>query len=319
MNHVIEDFCSMSLRITFLVSYNDSLHMITLVCIPAYNEEKIIGNIVKRSLQYVDRVVVCDDGSSDQTSHEAKSAGAYVITHDKNEGKGKSLLSLFDYAKQLNADAMITIDGDGQFLPEEIPKLLNPIIENNADIVIGYRFDDTTEMPHYRKIGNKFLDKMTNLASELPFRDTQSGFRSYSKKAIQSIRFSTKGFGADSEILIDASKKGLRITEEKVTVIYDTGGKTSTKNPVSHSSDVISSLIELIAIRHPLKYLGIPGFILLIIGIAYSVVVITIFNQTRYFSIPSTFLTVTFLVTGLMLLLMSVVLFSINRAITKRF
>ena len=289
-----------------------------IVCIPAYNEERIIGNIVKRSMQYVDKVIVCDDGSSDQTSREAESAGAFVIKHDKNEGKGKALDSLFDYARKLDVDVMITMDGDGQFLPEEIPKLLNPVIDNKVDIVIGYRFDDATEMPSYRKMGNKFLDKMTNLASDLPFRDTQSGFRSYSKKAIRSIRFTTKGFGADSEILIDASKKGLKITEEKITVIYDTGGKTSTKNPISHSGDVISSLIELIAIRHPLKYLGIPGFILLIIGIAYSVVVMTIFNQTRYFSIPSTFLTVTFLVTGLMLLLMSVVLFSINRAITRK-
>jgi hypothetical protein len=155
------------------------------------------------------------------------------------------------------------------------------------------------------------------LASDLPFRDTQSGFRAYSKKAIELINFTNDGFGADSEILVDASKKGLKISEEKVTVIYNTGTKTSTKNPVSHISEVIASLIEIIAIGHPLKYLGIPGLILLIVGIVYSVVVLSIFNETRYFSIPSTFLALSSLIMGLMLLLMSVVLFSIGRAIKK--
>jgi len=172
-------------------------------------------------------------------------------------------------------------------------------------------------MPGYRKFGNKVLDKVSNLASELPLRDTQSGFRAYSKNAIKSIKFSTDGFGADSEILVDAAQKGLKISEEKVTVIYNTGSKTSTKNPLSHSVDVIYSLIELVAIKQPLTYLGIPGVVLLFFGVIYSVVVIAIFNDTRYFSIPSTLLALGALVTGLLLLLMSAVLFSISRATRK--
>lgn len=291
--------------------------MLKIACIPVYDEERTISNIVRRSLQFVDQVVVCDDGSTDKTVELASASGAQVIKHQKNSGKGAALKSLFQYAKQVNADVIVTLDGDGQFLPEEIPKLIDPIIRYHYDIVIGYRFDNTTDMPYHRKVGNKLLDKVTNLASELPFRDTQSGFRAYSKKALNSINFLTNGFGADSEILIDASKKGLKISEEKVTVIYNTGGKTSTKNPVSHSGDVVGSIIELVALKHPLKYLGIPGFILLIIGVIYSVVVISIFNSTRYFSIPSTMLALGSLLLGLMLLLMSVVLFSINRA-TRR-
>lgn len=291
--------------------------MLKIVCIPVYNEEKVIMELVKKCLIHADKVIVCDDGSTDDTAKIAKESGAIVIQHKKNMGKGSAMRSLFRLAQENNADVIVTIDGDGQFLPEEIPKLVAPIIENQSDIVIGYRFDDKTEMPSYRKIGNKFLDKVSNLASELPFRDTQSGFRAYSKKAIQLIKFTADGFGADSEILIDASRKGLRISEEKVTVIYNTGGKTSTKNPVSHTSSVISTLIELIAIRQPLKYLGIPGVILLIIGVAYSIVVITIFNNTRYFSIPSTLVALGSLMIGIILLLMSVVLFSINRAIKR--
>lgn len=288
-----------------------------LVCIPAYNEESVIGLVVQNCLNYSDKVVVCDDGSTDQTASNAELAGATVLRNPINKGKGEAMRKLFDFAKNSDADIIITIDGDGQFLPEEIDKLAKPIIEKSADIVIGYRFENDGEMPSYRKFGNKFFDKMTNMASELPFRDTQSGFRAYSKKAIDLISFKSNGFAVDSEILIDASKKDLKITEEKVTVLYNTGTKTSTKHPISHSGDVLASLIEMIAIRHPLKYLGLPGSILFVIGIIYSIVVIAIFNDIRYFSIPSTLVALGSLLVGLMMMLMSVVLFSINRAMSR--
>lgn len=282
-------------------------------CIPAYNEENSIRKTIYEVSQFVDKVVVCDDGSNDKTSSVAESAGAFVIKHSKNQGKGAAMKSLFEFAKSASFDVMITIDADGQFLPEEIPKLTKPILENKSDVVIGYRFDDTTEMPGYRKFGNKMLDKMTNLASDLPFKDTQSGFRAYSREAIEKIQFKTDGFGADSEILVDAAKKRLKISEEKATVIYNTGERTSTKNPISHTGEVIVSLIELIAIRSPLKALGIPGIILVFIGIYFSTITITLFNETRYFSIPNTLISLGTIIIGLMLVLMSVLLFSISK------
>ncbi len=286
--------------------------MVTVACLPAYNEEQKIYDIVKNTSKFVDKVIVCDDGSNDQTFENAKKAGAIVTKHSTNKGKGAAMRTLFDHAKKIDGDIIITMDSDGQFLPEEIPKLVNSLIKNNADIVTGYRFADEKDMPGYRKFGNKVLDKVTNLAIEIPVRDTQSGFRAYSKKAINSIMFNTDGYGADSEILISAVKKGLKILEEPVTVIYNTDGKTSKKNPVSHSASVMNTLVELIIIKKPLRYLGIPGFILLIIGIVYSVVVIVIFNDTRYFSVPSTLIAMGSLLVGLMLLLMSAVLYSIN-------
>lgn len=285
--------------------------MLKLVCIPAFNEEKPIVDVIKKSLKYADKVVVCDDGSSDSTSEKAKNAGATVIKNEKNMGKGYAMKSLFKYAKDVDADIVITIDGDGQFLPEQIESLINPILKDNYDIVIGNRFSDDEEMPSYRKAGNKMLDKITKLAADLPFSDTQSGFRSYSKKAIQSINFSTNGFGVDSEILINAVDKGLKITETKVTVIYNTGDKTSTKDPVSHSMSVIASLLESIAIHHPLKYLGIPGMILLIIGLVFATYSISNFNDTGNFSLPSILTAMSSLILGLILLMMSVVLYSI--------
>lgn len=291
--------------------------MSVLVCIPAFNEEKIIGKIVTECFKYSNQVVVCDDGSADKTFEEAELAGAICLKHKKNLGKGGALKTLFDYAKNVNFDIIVTIDGDGQFLPEEIPKLIRPIENSTVDIVIGNRFDGASEMPNYRKFGNKILDKMTNLASELPIEDSQSGYRAYSRKAIEKIKFDMNGFGSDAEILIDASKKGFKISEENVKVIYNTGMKTSTKNPISHSGEVVTSLLEIIAIKSPLKFIGIPGSILLVIGIIFAINVVTLFNETRYFSIPYTMAVITFFVIGSMLVLMSVLLFSISRASRK--
>lgn len=294
------------------------MNVLKIACIPAYNEQNSISDIIKRVKPFVDKIIVCDDGSTDKTEQNARDAGAHVIKHQKNLGKGNAMKSLFEYAKSIDADIMITIDGDGQFLPEEIPKIVEPVIQGKADLVIGYRFDDATDMPSYRKIGNKFLDKMTSVATELPFRDTQGGFRAYSRKAIETIQFSTSGFGVDSEILINASKKGLKIVEEKVTVIYNTGGKTSTKTPIVHVSEVVKMLLEIIAIHHPLKYLGIPGIILIITGIVVGIFVLITFNETRYFSIPFTLISISVTMLGLLLLLMSVVLFTISKSLSQK-
>ena len=287
--------------------------MSILVCIPAFNEGKVIDKVIKDCLKFSNEVVVCDDGSMDNTYEVADSAGADVIRHEKNIGKGESLRSLFKFARHSNHDIIVTIDGDGQFLPEEIPKLVKNIEENKSDIVVGYRFNNTRDMPEYRKFGNKMLDRMTNMVEELSVRDTQSGFRAYSKKVIENIDFKMKGFGSDAEILIDATKKGFRISEEKITVIYDTGAKTSTKNPISHTGEVISSLLEITAIRSPLKFIGIPGIILMFVGIYFIINVAITFNDIEYFSIPFTLIGATCLALGLILFLMSILLFSVSK------
>ena len=289
----------------------------TVVCIPAYNVSKVVRELVQECRKYATDVIVCNDGSIDDTGIEAKRGGATVITHPQNKGKGAAIKSLFNAAKDMKADVVVTIDGDGQFLPKEIDKITKPISDGNADIVIGYRFVGNNEIPSYRKFGNKVLDKMTSMASELPFRDTQSGFRAYSGSAVGLISFESDGFGADAEILVNASRKGLKIAEEKVTVLYNTGDRTSTKNPVSHTGEVVNDLLELIALRRPLRYLGLPGIGLASLGVAFSIVVLTLFNNTRYFSIPWTLASMGAFLMGIMLILMSVVLFSIGRAMRR--
>ena len=112
-----------------------------IVCIPAYNVSRVIRDVVIECRKYSSDVVVCDDGSIDDTATEASKGGATVIKHSKNSGKGAALKSLFNIAKYLKADVVITMDGDGQFLPHEINKIIKPILEGSADIVIGYRFE----------------------------------------------------------------------------------------------------------------------------------------------------------------------------------
>jgi glycosyltransferase involved in cell wall biosynthesis len=292
--------------------------MTLLLCIPAFNEEHVIGNVIKESLKFVDYVVVYDDGSTDRTSEVAENTGAYVIKNSQNKGKGFALQALFKYAKHHNCETIITMDGDGQFKPNDIPKICNPILNNNQDVVVGYRFDNNDEMPKYREIGNKMLDRISNLASKLPVRDTQSGFRAYSKKAINSITFSNEGFGADTEILIDAFEKGLKITEEKITVLYNTGYSTSSKNPISHTTGVVASIIESILIKHPLKCLGIPGLLLILSGIITSIYVLNIFNETRYLSIGFSVLGLGLLIFGLLFILVSGLLYSFNKQIKSK-
>ena len=292
--------------------------MSILLCIPAYNEENVIGDLIKNSLKFVDSVVVYDDGSEDETCKMAEDAGAYVITNSQNNGKGFALRSLFKYVKHHDFDIIVTMDGDGQFKPDEITKLCNPISNDGYEMVIGYRFDDNDEMPKYRELGNKVLDNMSNLASKSPFRDSQSGFRAYSKKAIEVINFSNDGFGVDSEILINAIEKKLKITEVKVSVIYNTGYPTSTENPVSHFSHVFGSLVESVLIKSPLKFLGFPGILCLIFGIIISAYVLNLFNEIGYFSIPFTLISLGLFTFGLMLILVSGLLFSFNRQIKNK-
>jgi glycosyltransferase involved in cell wall biosynthesis len=125
-----------------------------IACIPAYNEEKTIAKVIIKTQKYVDKVIVCDDGSKDMTSEIAERLGAIVIKHERNMGKGEALRNLFKKAMELNADIVITLDGDGQHDPDEIPSLINTLKEEKADIIIGSRFLlNEKNVPGYRAIG----------------------------------------------------------------------------------------------------------------------------------------------------------------------
>ena len=233
--------------------------------IPAYNEEKNIASIIIKLKKITDSIIVCDDGSSDMTSDISKNLGAIVITHKKNMGYGVAINSIFQKAKELNIDLLVTFDADGQHRVEDIEKVVEPIKNNTADLVIGSRFlDKKSNVPNYRKIGIKVITKITNVSIKKKLTDSQSGFRAYNKQVLSQISPSDIGMGISTEILIKSSSKGLRIMEVPITILYL--GDTSTHNPVSHGTSVLLSTIKFTSIEHPLKFYGIPSVIFLIIG-----------------------------------------------------
>lgn len=210
--------------------------------IPAYNEEKALADVIGKTLEHVDEVIVVDDGSSDKTSEVAIEAGARVIKHSVNLGKGEALKSGF---KAIGDDSIIiTIDGDGQHNPSEIPDLVRPIIEDGADLVNGSRYMNGPEenTPAYRRVGQKVLDIATNISAGTKVTDSQSGFRAFSPKSKNVFRFKDTGFGIESEMLVDAAEAGLKIVEVPITVRYDLDG--STKDPITHGVGVLFNIAK---------------------------------------------------------------------------
>jgi glycosyltransferase involved in cell wall biosynthesis len=217
-----------------------------LVGIPALNEEIAIGSITLRSLKYADGVVVIDDGSTDRTAEIAALAGGTVIRHRKNQGKGSSIRDIFAYAQAIGADILVLIDGDGQHNPDEMPRLLEPLLKGEAEMIIGSRFlaGMKNKVPFYRRVGQEALTLATNIASGIKITDTQSGFRAFTKKAFSSFTFNNDGMAIESEMIVDAARTGLHIKEVPIDVRYDVNG--SSLHPVKHGVTVLGKIIKLI-------------------------------------------------------------------------
>ena len=237
---------------------------------PMYNEEETIGSVVFQTLSHVDAVICIDDGSSDSSARIAEKCGAKVIRHRVNRGYGGALKSLFIAAKEMNADALVILDSDGQHEPSDIPKLLKPIMNNEADFVIGSRFVDGgggTEMPAYRRLGIKVITAASNMSRNITIKDTQSGFRAFSRKAIKKLRFDSEGMELSLEMLEDAHEKKLTISEIPTVIRYDVP-KGSNFTAVSHGFTVLSWALLSLSQKKPLLVLGIPGLGLLATGAA---------------------------------------------------
>jgi glycosyltransferase involved in cell wall biosynthesis len=240
---------------------------LTIAAMPAYNEERNIAKMVLGAKKYVDRVVVVDDGSSDATAKIAEAAGAYVVRHEQNAGYGGALRTCFETARYLGADRMVIIDSDGQHDPEEIPKLLEPL-DKGADLVIGSRFcsGNSEDIPITRKLGIKVLNIATNIVGGINVSDSQSGFRAYDRRAIDSISIDDEGMSAGSEILLHAADNRLKIAEVAIRCSYDVE-RASTQNPVSHGLGVLLILLHDMELRRPLFYFTLPGIALSVFGL----------------------------------------------------
>jgi len=292
-----------------------------IAAIPAYNEEKNIAKVVLQVRRYVDKVVVCDDGSMDLTAEIAEKLGAMVVRHHKNTGKGAALRTALEYLKQLNPDVVVTMDADGQHDPNETPRIIKPIIEGKADMVIGSRFVEgsETDAPLYRRLGLKLVNSVSRKSGKGVARDTQSGFRAYSAKVIDLMQqCEASGYGVETEQLSAAVRNGLRVMEVPITVRYRGLEKTSKRNPARHGAELVGVALRLIVEDRSLLLLGVPGAMLIMLGMGTGVYLLWYFNVTRYFSIPIALITLGALFMGTMLFITSLMLYAITRLKQKK-
>lgn len=290
-----------------------------IVGIPAYNEEKNIASIIVKLKRITNKIIVCNDGSSDLTGDIAKELGVEVINHQKNLGYGASIRSIFLKAKEMNADMLVTFDGDGQHRIEDIQKVIEPIINKKCDISIGSRFlseDSIDEIPDYRKFGIRMITKITNVSINEKLSDSQSGFRAYSKKALTEIHPSDQGMGISTEILIKASNKDLIIAEVPIRVLYE--GDTSTHNAISHGASVLLSTIKYTSIEHPLKFYGIASLVFLSIGIGFILWTVQAYTQDGKIITNIALIGIGTLIVGVVLVITAILLYSLISVVRER-
>jgi len=288
---------------------------ITIAAMPAYNEAHVIAEVIKGCKKYVDRVVVVDDGSIDNTVDIAESLGAYVVRHETNIGYGAALKNCFEAARHFGASAMVIIDSDGQHDPSEIPKLLEPL-KNGFDLVIGSRFvnGNGKNVPIYRKFGMKVLDVATYVAGGPNVTDSQSGFRAYGKKAIENIHLYDTDMSAGSEILIQAGDFNLKFTEVEIHCRYDLDN-CSSEHPFIHGSRVLFRILKDMEYRRPLYYFAFPGMIMASTGFLMGLKFLQDYYMGGYLRFGPTLLMVMLTIIGAFMVFTGIILHAISRMI----
>jgi len=276
-----------------------------LVAIPAYNEERYIGSVILKAQQYADEVIVLDDGSIDGTSEIARLAGATVMRHEENKGYGAAIQSLLAEAKKKNPDILVLLDADSQHNPEDIPPLIEPILEG-FDLVVGSREQQRVKIPAYRRIGQRVLSYLSGILSRKQLSDSESGFRVFSKKAITVLEPRENGMAVSAETIADAAEKGLKITEVPISIVYTKDG--STLNPIRHGLGVLARILAMISERRPLFFFGLGGSILATLGLIAGVMTLNILSAGGIMPTGTALLSVLLLTIGVFSIFTGIIL-----------
>ena len=193
----------------------------TAAVIPAYNEEKHIGDVVRRTRQKLDHVLVVDDGSRDKTVDQAREAGAEVIVHPQNRGKGETIKTGLRHWAERQIEFVIILDADGQHRPEEIDRFVAAALSaDEPKLILGNRMKDVSSMPLIRRIVNRWMSRRISAACGQEIPDTQCGFRLLHRQLIPNLLGGAARFDYETEMLIVASRKGFRIDSVPISTVY---------------------------------------------------------------------------------------------------
>jgi len=289
---------------------------LVVACIPAFNEEKTIAKVVLQTQHYVDKVIVCDDGSTDMTAEIAERLGATVVKHDRNKGKGRALKTLFEEVASLEPEVTVVLDADGQHNPSDIPRLVEPIIKGESDITIGNRYAGNLRdaAPLYRQAGLAVINWANKAIKDSKVKDTQSGFRAYSFRALQAVaNCESDGYSVESEQLILATRNNLRVREVPVTTKYRGLESTSKKTPLTHGLGIIGFLLKMIVEERPLLFLGVPGVVSLLVGTAFGAWMLQIYAANHYITTNIALASIAFILIGFFCLSTAITLYALSR------
>jgi hypothetical protein len=328
-------------------------------CIPAFNEEATIARVVLLAERYVDQVFVCDDGSTDMSGIIAEALGAVVVLHEANLGYEAALLSLFEEAVKRGVDVVVTLDADGQDDPSEIPMLLERLNVGDVDIVVGSRFLEGggSEAPASMEAGT---EEIAGVVAEggVKVTDAESGFRAYTRHALESLTPAEEGVGVSTGILLKAGEKGLRIAEVPIHVEHDEDSSaqspvshglelvpatlnenpstrssvshgldlvpatlnesSSAQSPAPHGLDLIPITLNRLSIKYPLLFYGGPGFITSAVALVFWYWMLQIFDSSREVNPDLALVAAGASTVGLVLLLVSIALWVINSVVRVR-
>lgn len=276
--------------------------------VPAWNEERTVGSVILQARDHVDRIVVVDDGSTDDTAAVAGKAGADVVPHDANRGKGAAIRTGLDVAAKHDPDVVVLLDADGQHDPTEIPRIVAPIEDGDADVVVGSRTrPGDGRASRSRRTGRRALDKATNVLSKLDLQDTQSGYRAFRGDRVDDVRPREAGMGVESEMLLRAARADLEIVEVPVADHYPDEATPRVRSH-RHAGNVLAGMLRFVREEHPLAFFGGTGAVLLAIGLVLGYQTATLYYGTGLFAPGKAMLAMLFVILGSVALMGAMIL-----------
>lgn len=271
--------------------------------IPAYNEESTISDVIKSTSCFVDEVLVINDGSMDKTSEVARNAGATIVDNIVNRGLGKTIKRGYEEAIKRGADIVVQIDSDGQYDPEEIPKLIKPILDNKADLVLGSRLENLKyDMPWLKRRGNKAFTWLLRRLTGADIWDGQTGFRAARKEVFETIELNGD-FTYTQEMIVKTAKEGWRIANVPVNFYQRRSGESRLMSgPLSYAWRAGIIIFRTMRDYDPLKFFGLPGIILTVAGIFLGSAIVYKFTLVGFIGhTPAVILTALLIMSGIQL------------------